>query len=119
MTSYILNDQGHAVKCDDLLTWGEWFQNDFNRVLAQNRVNGVFLSTVFLGIDHRFTGFDGPGPPILWETMVFGGRYDQFQCRYSSATDARRNHKYLLNRIRKNQNKKARHHRDQAAFGLR
>src|SRR5258708_5583313 len=48
----------------------------------------VRVSTVFLGLDHNW----GEGPPVLWETMVFGGEHDQMQERYSSYEDAAAGH---------------------------
>lgn len=33
---------------------------------------------VFIGLDHRF---NGEGPPVLFENMIFGGRLDEFQNR--------------------------------------
>jgi hypothetical protein len=33
------------------------------------------VSTVFLGTNHSF-GFE---PPLLFETMIFGGRFDDYQ----------------------------------------
>ena len=44
------------------------------------------VSTVFLGLDHRFSG-DGD-TPVLWETMIFGGDNDEYQQRYTSHDDA-------------------------------
>lgn len=44
----------------------------------------IEISTVFLIIDHSF----GHGPPVLWETMIFGGPLDEDQGRYTSAEDA-------------------------------
>lgn len=44
----------------------------------------IEISTVFLVCDHGW----GDGPPILWETMVFGGP-DDLECRrYRSRDDA-------------------------------
>lgn len=43
---------------------------------------------MFLGIDHAFMG----GPPILWETMIFGGVFDGWQRRYASKLDALEGH---------------------------
>ena len=40
----------------------------------------VSVSTVFLGIDHEFFN----GPPLLFETMVFGGEHDGEQWRCST-----------------------------------
>lgn len=46
------------------------------------------ISTIFLGIDHWYGG----GAPVLFETMVFGGRYDQHQLRYTSWDAAKAGH---------------------------
>ena len=52
--------------------------------------DGVRVSTVFLALDHSFTD----GPPVLWETMVFGqGDGDEYQERYTSYEDAVEGHK--------------------------
>ncbi len=70
---YILAEDGKTpVPCDDLNTWCEWFENR-HRIVKQDyfqsvRCGELQVSTVFLGIDHRFLG---DGPPLLWETMVF------------------------------------------------
>lgn len=42
------------------------------------------VSTVFLGINHN--PFDGP--PMIFETMIFGGRLDHFQNRCSTWDEA-------------------------------
>lgn len=46
--------------------------------------NGVHVSTVFLGIDHGF----GFGPPVLFETMVFGNSNILEQRRASTLAEA-------------------------------
>lgn len=46
------------------------------------------VSTVWLGLDHSF----GYGPPLIFETMVFGGPEDQYQERYSTVEEARIGH---------------------------
>ncbi len=48
------------------------------------RCQDVIVSTVFLGIDHNHFG----SKPILWETMIFGGRLDGYQERYETFDDA-------------------------------
>jgi hypothetical protein len=44
---------------------------------------------VFLGFDYNFSG---NGPPLLWETMIFGGRHDRTCQRYASCKDALAGH---------------------------
>lgn len=81
-----------AVPCNDLLTWARWFETAEKHV-AQTTVGPLRVSTVFLGIDHRFGGAD----PMLFETMIFGGLEDSewsggYQERYSSWVDAETGH---------------------------
>jgi len=49
--------------------WGELFYDrEYQRVARDVLPNGMLVSTVWLGIDHNFSGH---GPPIIFETMVF------------------------------------------------
>jgi hypothetical protein len=48
----------------------------------------VRVSTVFLVMNHNHFG----GPPILFETMVFGGPMDQEQRRCSTWAEAEAQH---------------------------
>lgn len=75
------------VKCD-LLTWAAWFENSEHRRVAHEERNGVRVSTMFLGIDHQW----GEGPPLLYETMIFGGAHDQYQERCSTWEQAEAMH---------------------------
>jgi hypothetical protein len=63
---YILKDH-IAIPTDDIVEWGQWFESA-DRHVAKSLVGDHLVSTVFLGIDHQW--FDGP--PILFETMIFG-----------------------------------------------
>ena len=85
---YVLDTNGEPVKELDLIKWASRF-NGADRILAQDKVGDVNVSTVFLGIDHSF----GDGPPVLWETMIFGGKHDQFQERCSTWDQAEQMHK--------------------------
>ena len=80
--NYIL-DGKIAVECDDILKWGAWFEKA-DRHVAQTNKNDVRVSTVFLGIDHSC----GDGPPLLFETMIFGGKHDEYQQRYTTWPEA-------------------------------
>ena len=40
------------------------------------------------------------GPPILWETMVFGGEFTDECRRYSSQEDARRGHAEMVKKVK-------------------
>lgn len=56
--------------------------------------DGPYVSTVFLGTDHSFRG---DGPPVLWETMVFGlGDDDDWQQRYTNKLAAIAGHDQMV-----------------------
>ena len=57
-----------------------------------DKVNGYLVSTIFLGV-----GFEVYS---LFETMVFGGKLDQEQKRYSTWEEAERGHVLMINRVK-------------------
>jgi hypothetical protein len=74
------------------MKWGRWME-DGNRQVALDSVGGgAYVSTVFLGLDHSF----GDGPPLLYETMIFGGRHDGYQERYATREEALEGHRRAL-----------------------
>jgi hypothetical protein len=58
---------------------------------------GDYVSTVFLGIDHNHFG---DGPPILFETMIFGGSADELQWRYRTLEQAQAGHQMIVQSLR-------------------
>ena len=95
MKNYILDENGNPKVELDIMKWAEWFEVPENRVIARDEVNGVRVSTVFLGLDHNF---DGQGDPILWETMTFGKGEEQ-QERYTSKKEALVGHKKIVDSL--------------------
>ena len=86
--TYILDAQGNAVLERDFGRWSDWYERSENRVLKHDTpFRGVRVSTIFLGIDHNFN-FNRSGPPLLWETMIFGGHHDGYCERYATREDA-------------------------------
>lgn len=63
--------------------------------VAQDVINNVKISTVFMAIDHNY----GDGQPILFETMIFGGKYDGDQWRYSTYEEAETGHQMAFKLI--------------------
>lgn len=63
--------------------------DDKSRRVGLTNILGVRVSTVFLGINHAWLG----GPPVLFETMIFGGVLDQYQERCSTYDEAERMHR--------------------------
>lgn len=91
MTYY--DRQGVAISRDE---WARDFDNDKVKIVKQTRVDDVLVSTVWLGLDHRFSG---EGPPLIFETMIFGGDHDGEQWRYATLQQAKDGHARALRRL--------------------
>lgn len=74
---YLLKDK-QPILVMDVLEWGREFENMDRQVALTYIGEDIKISTVFLGIDH---GNGLSRHPILFETMVFGGKLDQAQKR--------------------------------------
>jgi len=95
---YKLDENNKPVKANDVHDYLEWSDgNPLTKPVAQEHIDTIFVSTVFLGLDH---GWDGE-IPLLWETMIFGGEHDQYQERYTSHEDALEGHQKALNLVNK------------------
>lgn len=87
---YILDDADQPIPCA-AMKWAKWFERRENTIVQQEEVCGLWVSTVFLGLDHNY---HPEGLPLLWETMIFdsGVQYGDYQRRYSSRKDAEAGH---------------------------
>ncbi len=63
----------------------------------KTNVGEAEVSTVWLGINHNW----GDGPPLIWETMIFGGEYNEYQWRWASQADALTGHEHIVAMLRK------------------
>lgn len=95
MSPYWILDADGEPMPTDVRTWARWFDTA-DRTVAQDcdeapGAPAVRVSTVFLGLDHQF----GDGPPVLWETLVFGGPLDGEQQRYTSRAAAIAGHQQI------------------------
>ena len=89
--NYIL--EGKIPKeVDDIIEWGQWFKENKRHVDQTDITEDIQVSTVFLGIDHAFMG----GPPLLFETMIFGGDHDNYQERYETWEEAEIGHQKAI-----------------------
>lgn len=86
------------------ITTDQWLQivgadmappHPYRRVARTNDVGGFDVSTVWLGIDHRF---GGDGPPLIFETMVFpaGSLSEVDMVRYSTEAEAIAGHDQIV-----------------------
>jgi hypothetical protein len=95
---YILDDNKQVVSCD-VRTWAAWLEgSEKRRRVAFDEIGPVHISTVFLGLDHRFSG---EGPPIIFETMIFGGEHNDYQDRCSTYEQALKMHADALALVKK------------------
>lgn len=63
---YILNEK-HEVIPASRSEWSEMIASDECRRVAEDSINGKWVSTIFLGADYSVWN----GPPLLFETAVF------------------------------------------------
>lgn len=90
---YFILDGREPKEVNDILEWARWIEKNENKVIKQtNLPNNILVSTVFLGINHAFMD----GPPILFETMIFGGEHNQYQNRYATYEEAEKGHEEAI-----------------------
>lgn len=92
--AYVMREDGTIRPARSMAEHLETYSDKGNarRVIKQTRVDGILVSTVFLGLDHNFGG----GQPICFEGMIFGGPHDQYQERYYTIEQARLAHPELV-----------------------
>ena len=84
----------------DLMTWAKLFEqkrkDGYGDIGKTDLENGLFVSTVWLGLDHGFSG-----KPLIFETMVFDqtdAEHDgsNLDCeRYSTKEEANKGHEEM------------------------
>lgn len=94
MNWYKLNEDKTVTKLPD----GQYpnLTNEDKRV-GYEIVGEAQVSTVFLGLDHRFSE---NGLPVLFETMIFGGPHDQFQHRWLTWHEATMFHDIIVKALK-------------------
>lgn len=90
-----------VVPCPNLLKWADWIESAYvtgERIVARDQIGGCLVSTVFLGLDHNFSG---TGHPRVFETMIRRGNSwdDQWRCETWEQAEAQ--HKKACELVRK------------------
>ncbi len=99
---WILDENGEPKPVEDPLEWARSRETEDRRIdetlLSGSDGEYSVVSTIFLGIDSGFCSI-----PILWETMVFGGKEGKIlgQERYSSREASLVGHKEWVERMTK------------------
>lgn len=96
-SQYYILDGKQAIPTNDIERWAR-FQGG-NRRVEFSTVGDSEISTVFLGLNHNWSG----GPPLLFETMVFSGALDGEQDRYTTWEQAEAGHKAMVERVKASQ----------------
>ena len=97
---YILDDEHNVVGPVALQAYFEWCRTGFKtkRRVNETTVGDVWVSTVFLGLDHRFGDLDSA--PIVFETMTNDGEgHWGNQERYTTWKDAEAGHARMVAKI--------------------
>lgn len=94
---YILD--GHEPRpVENFQDWAIWCGTN-DRHVALTEIPGAAVSTIFLGLNHRFID---DGPPLLFETMCFSdtGEPTGPQRRYSTWDEAEAGHAEICEEMR-------------------
>lgn len=83
----------------NLAAWCALLEDDDYRHVAKTEVGPYLVSTIWLGLDHNFFG---TGPPIIFETLVFGPEFsgEIDGRRYPTEADALAGHEEFVTLIR-------------------
>lgn len=91
--------QADVSTIDGLLKWSEWMAEE-NRHVAVTEINkAIYVSTVFLGMDH---GFGLSDKPILFETMVFRDGNGAEMTRCATWEEAEEMHESMVKAVKDN-----------------
>ena len=91
-----------------LLEWATWIETEWAKVgahepndivVASTFIDDVRVSTVFLVLE-ALGLMGGPPPACPWETMIFGGPYDEHGWRYTSRLAAVAGHDQVVAALR-------------------
>lgn len=98
MKWYKLNED-HTV---EVLPEGEYPKlgefSESTKHVGNSFVGDQRISTVFLHFDHglNFGNPEEPYPPVLFESMIFGGSNNEYQRRYHTYDEALEGHNNLV-----------------------
>lgn len=101
--NYYMRDGSPAPGKDhmeQMLNWSRAYENA-DRHVGSTTIGHLWVSTVYLGLDHSFGG----GPPLIFETMVFDhsdgetSSTDLYCERWSTEAEALAGHNAVVERI--------------------
>ena len=102
-------ENGVVVSCPNPVEWIEWMRESFsagNHLIAKDDIQGFYIETEFLGINHNVTE---SGPPLWFETMVYresaqrnsGLKIEYGTVLYSTVAEAIAGHLAICEKVRR------------------
>ena len=85
MTVLYRNREGEPITQEE---WARLFEIDSYKIVMRTEMGDIKVSTVWLGLIHP--------NDMFFETMIFGGEYDQQMWRYRSEEGAQYGHVRIL-----------------------
>jgi hypothetical protein len=100
---YKLDENKNPVPMSDVVQWAEWMETAnrsvaVDKIVIENTNIVITISTVFLGVDNNQNPLSNV--PVLFETMVFNGEFDQMVNSYKSWREAEEGHKKVLSFVK-------------------
>jgi hypothetical protein len=95
-------DAEHNIRrVDSMEEWCRYYSanGDKNRIVAQTEEGEILISTIFTGLNRNWLRPDEP--PVLFETMVFGGEFSEVTVRYSTYEEALQGHSIMVSAVLK------------------
>lgn len=98
---YYILDGHEPVPEPDHLKWIKWFDTADTIVsedIIKSGEDAITVTTAFIGLNYPFT----PGaPPLLFETQISGGEFEEEACQYSTWDEALEGHNNAAKKIKK------------------
>jgi hypothetical protein len=93
---FVLEDK-KPVPAQSIEHWQSFYFVEENRLVAWDSIGDANISTVFTGTNSRYWG---DGPPLVFETMIFGGVHDNKQWKCCTWEEAEEQHKKVVEMVK-------------------
>ena len=84
-----LDRKGNPITIEE---WSTAYEDVEGRTIGDDTLEGQHVSTIWRGLDRQA----GEGPPLIFETMIFGGPHNDHCERYSTEQDALAGHQRIV-----------------------
>jgi hypothetical protein len=96
MTALFYDRSGNPISLEG---WSYLFAED--RSVGMDKINAnEYVSTVWMGLDHSLALPWYTGEPLIFETMIFGGKFNQELWRYATEEEAKEGHERIVRELK-------------------